>query len=604
MKRLKPFLFKTKQYIFPLLFFIALAAVYPLQWLRIVYQVPHYEVLQLFTKATLAMTALAFCFFSIDRLLSFLRSKKHFFIVALCLLSLYHFLVLPTYNIESFFAESVWWTIPLFAAVYHREMIRFLPWGFLFIWFFNFGVSYREVVGKHLFRGLSGNWNWHSCLIFMIVPVITAAIWSRNNRLRQILAMLIVVLSILLIAQSEFSTGAIISFIAGIGTISLALMRKKLPNWAIPACLSAVAGGVIIFLCLYYSNMVNLPTGGIRGYLWRAGFSLIGDSPVTGIGTGTFANTYKLHIPPDYYLMNFAAPHHDHPHNNLIYIWSCFGFIGIIAWIGMLTVPIYRELKRSCRHPHWLVVTLLFGLLVVLFHSMVDLTMFVWPTNILGLLILGVLLGRIPHGRIPVVHAKIKIIVGAVAVFILVFAGFMLVSEFKSTAACRNGKVYLDMNRPKEAYVSFLRSFQIQPNVESAYRLARISFYDFKKPELALKYLSLLPRLGADNYLHYNEIVGKICFMKRDYERARMFFVREVKNYPLSVRGWYYLMLTEQQLNDAQGVLKARETLGFVLKQKNLTPEFIPLLLVNEYWDLNPRKIPRKILDKYNIKRP
>jgi tetratricopeptide (TPR) repeat protein len=249
-------------------------------------------------------------------------------------------------------------------------------------------------------------------------------------------------------------------------------------------------------------------------------------------------------------------------------------------------------------------VTLLFGLLVVLFHSMVDLTMFVWPTNILGLLILGVLLGRIPHGRSPVVPAKIKIIAGAVAVFILVFAGFMLVSEFKSTAACRNGKVYLDMNRPQEAYVSFVRSFRIRPNVESAYRLARISFYDFKQPELALKYLGLLPRLGADNYLHYNEMVGKICFMKRDYERARMFFVREVKNYPLSVRGWYYLMLTEQQLNDEQGVLKTRETLDLVLKQKNLTPEFIPLLLTNEYWDLNPRKIPRDVLGKYNLKRP
>ena len=159
MKSLKPFLFKTKRYIFPLLFFIALAAVYPLQWLRIVYPVPHYEVLQFFTKATLAMTALAFCFFRVDHLLSFLRSKNHFFIVALCLLSIYHLLVLPTYNIESFFAESVWWTIPLFAAVYHREMIRFLPWGFLFIWFFNLLIAFREVAGMILFRGLPGNWN-------------------------------------------------------------------------------------------------------------------------------------------------------------------------------------------------------------------------------------------------------------------------------------------------------------------------------------------------------------------------------------------------------------------------------------------------------------
>ena len=604
MNNLKPFLFKATQYIFPLLFFIALAAVYPLQWLRIVYPVPCYEVLQLFTKATLAMTALAFCCFNVDRLFSFLRSKKHFFIFVLCLLSIYHLLVIPTYNIESFFAESVWWAIPLFAAVYHREMIRFLPWGFLFIWFFNFGVTYREIVEKHLFRGLPGNWNWHSCLMFMIVPVITAAIWSHNNRLRQILAALIVIWSIVLLFLSEFSTGASISLIASLVIILLALTRKKLPNWVVPACFSAIAGGVIIFLCLFYSNMINLPTGGIRGCLWRAGFSLIADSPVTGVGTGAFANTYKLHIPPDYYLMNFAAPHHDHPHNNFIYIWSCFGFIGIIAWIGMLAVPVFRELKRCCRHPHWLVVTLLFGLLVVLFHSMVDLTMFVWPTNIFGLLILGVFLGRLSHGRTPRLPIQLKVSFSAIAVFILVFTFFLLEREFRSSAACRNGRVYLDMQRPGDAYASFIRSMRFRPNIESSYRLARISFYDYKKPDLALKYLGLLPGLGGDNYLHYNEMVGKIFFMKREFTQARIYFIREVRNYPLSVRGWYYLMLTEQQLKDVQGVLKAREMLDLVLKQKNLTPEFIPLLLTNEYWDLNPRMIPQNVLDKYNIKRP
>jgi O-Antigen ligase len=599
---------KFKTYIIPLLFFIALVLVYPLQWFRIAIQVPHYEILQLFTKTTLSMMAVAFCFIKFDRLCRFFHSKNHILILLLIFISItvYHFLVIPVYSIETFFAESIWWTIPLFAAVYHRELIRLLPWGFLFIWCFGLAVAIREVSGGYLLRGLPGNWNWQACMLGMLAPVIVVAVWRKNNRGRQLTSIIIFAVSGILFFMTELSTGAILSIVASLLIISLALCRHKLPPWLIPGVLAVIGGGIVMLAALYFCNMIDFPANGVRGCLWRGGFALIADSPVTGVGTASFTNAYKSYIPTEYYLLNFAAPRHNHPHNHFIYIWACFGIVGIIAWLGLLGMPIIRELRLCRRHPHWLPVSLLFGLLVVLSHAMIDLTLFVWPTNIIALLILGVFWGRMPRGNSTKLHlpGQIKVVAAAVSVFILVFTGFLLQREFKSSAACRNGMVYLDMKQPEAAYASFIGSMQVRPNKESAYRLARIAFYDFKQPDQALKYLGFLPRLGVDNYLHCNEMAGKIFFINGDYASARMYFFREVKNYPLAVRGWFYLMQAERKLGNVKAAEAANKTLQRVLKLKNLTPEFIPLLLTNEYWDLNPRMIPLKVLDKYNLKRP
>ena len=111
-----------------------------------------------------------------------------------------------------------------------------------------------------------------------------------------------------------------------------------------------------------------------------------------------------------------------------------------------------------------------------------------------------------------------------------------------------------------------------------------------------MKYLNMLPSLGADNYLHSNEMTGKCWWMAGNYAKARDYFYREVEIYPLAVRGWFYALQSERKLGNMPAAAEAEKMLLEALKLKGLTPKYIPLLLRNEYWDLNPKKIPPEIL--------
>ena len=167
----------------PALFFIALLFFFPLQWLRIIIQVPNYELLQIFNLSSLSMLALALVLFRLSGLRDFIFSDKKMTIClfVLIVIVLYHFYSIPFYSAEALFSEAVWLTVPLFAAVYYRELIRFIPVGFSALWLLNFLIALREIITGQLLRGVAGNWNWQASLLVLTTPVVVAWLWRFRN---------------------------------------------------------------------------------------------------------------------------------------------------------------------------------------------------------------------------------------------------------------------------------------------------------------------------------------------------------------------------------------------------------------------------------------
>ena len=582
----------------PALFFVSLLLFYPLQFLRIFIQVPDYELLQVINLSTLSMLSIALVVPRLNILRDFILSDKKLTIcfVTLLLIAIYHFTSIPLYNMESFFAECIWLTVPLFAAVYYRELIRFVPIGFLILWGFNFFVALREIIFLQLLRGVTGNWNWQACLLTLTTPVIVFWLWRSGRKWLQDIALLILAISTLLFLASN-SRGAVLALVIVSALFIFCKYHRLLPRRIINRGIVLITGCFLLVSLIVLFDAVKLPAGGVRGYLWRGGLALISDYPVAGVGTQMYENNFTKYIPREYYLEHFAASRNTHPHNHILYIAGAFGLLGLFAWLGLLFFPVVNAASRLRRHFHWLPGCLLFSFLIMLIHSMLDLTFFAWPTNIIGLLILGLLWGMLIRReylkRLPMVCSVLG---WGIAAFLLGAVCTISYREFRANVPCRNGMVYLQMQSPANALNCFNESIAVRPDKTSVYRAARVALYDNKKPQLSIKYLNIMPLLGADNYLHTNEMTGKCLWLNGNPVKARDYFYREVEVYPLAVRGWFYVAQIERNLGNQSAAAKAEKMLLEVLKLKGLTPRYIPLLLKNEYWDLNPKKIPSEVL--------
>ncbi|MCL5666452.1 MAG: O-antigen ligase family protein [Patescibacteria group bacterium] len=81
--------------------------------------------------------------------------------------------------------------------------------------------------------------------------------------------------------------------------------------------------------------------------LWETGWKGIKESPLTGLGLTGFARQWQiLNTDP-----GLASASHNFPHNIFLDLWVETGLLGLISFVGLIFIYIYRGLRNANRQP-------------------------------------------------------------------------------------------------------------------------------------------------------------------------------------------------------------------------------------------------------------
>jgi len=161
---------------------------------------------------------------------------------------------------------------------------------------------------------------------------------------RQLIACGIVVAAVLFGLALTHSKGAVAaSLIAAVMFIAYLLFGNWLKNHKkaiLVGCLLLVlAGGSAVVL--YGLTYDRLPGGNsmlVRWQYWRSTGKMCAEHPLTGVGPGNFVHFYSRYKPG-------SAPETvADPHNFLLSILSQYGPIGLVGFLMMIAVPLWRAI--------------------------------------------------------------------------------------------------------------------------------------------------------------------------------------------------------------------------------------------------------------------
>ncbi len=106
--------------------------------------------------------------------------------------------------------------------------------------------------------------------------------------------------------------------------------------------LLALAAGCAVIQ--YRLNHGELPGGSsmlVRWQYWHASAKMYADHPITGVGPGNFAHFYT-HYKPAEALETVADPH-----NFLLSILTQYGPLGLIGFLALVSIPLWRAVSRK-----------------------------------------------------------------------------------------------------------------------------------------------------------------------------------------------------------------------------------------------------------------
>jgi O-antigen ligase len=147
------------------------------------------------------------------------------------------------------------------------------------------------------------------------------------------------------------SKGAVIGLFFAVAAFFVLLLfgnRLKAYRWAILAvCLLLVVVGICA-VAWYGLNHGRLPGGGsmlVRWQYWHSAAKMYADHPLAGVGPGNFGDFYT-HYKPAAALESVADPH-----DFLLSLLTQYGPLGLLGFLAMLFVPLWRLTAASSASP-------------------------------------------------------------------------------------------------------------------------------------------------------------------------------------------------------------------------------------------------------------
>ncbi len=175
-------------------------------------------------------------------------------------------------------------------------------------------------------------------LILIIFPVIMLSIYEKNKNKK----IMYILLSILLLTNllMTLSRNAFLGF--GLGVLVLALIYSIKLIFAL--------GGFSVLLIFIPSvfqrlkDVTNFSQDESRIKLWKTAIMMIKEHPIFGVGNGNFVTRYNEYI-KKYKELKYQEYQNYPGHNSYLKVQSELGIIGIVSFLGIVTISLSRVKK-------------------------------------------------------------------------------------------------------------------------------------------------------------------------------------------------------------------------------------------------------------------
>ncbi len=245
--------------------------------------------------------------------------------------------------------QSVIMIISLIQVTDSFEKYRLFLWAFVLgnIVQFAITITYANPLDPDFYRLRAENYNPNNIAFLLSMGVVTAWILLVDHSPRHrifdaicVAAMISFTVGILLTG----SRGGLIALAAGYLIILVSYLRSNIRKWYKPigvvvVCLLLVQTLMPQSLWLRYSTLLNLETSTLEGRqgIWEAGLEAVQQSPIFGIGIGTYADVSLEALGRE-----FTA------HNTFVSIYVEQGIVGLALFV----VPLALMLFQVWRFPH------------------------------------------------------------------------------------------------------------------------------------------------------------------------------------------------------------------------------------------------------------
>ena len=554
---------------------------YPLAWtLPFGKSLPGWDLIHPVSQAVLSLTALAAAIAEPRRLFKAWKSSKllrGFFVAGiLCIAVAFLQQIIYGGLWEHFFYAMFAIAMPWAGIALAPELKRLLPWWCSALFFFLLITT----VQTPMCTGFVGNWNWNFTLLAITLVAVVTLVFRSRWRLTAAGVAVSAGVFIVFLRFPEFAPrGTLAGVIGAAVSIGIVMLFKRQERWRY-ALLAALAGSALFISAVNSGSSSGMANARIQ--LWRGSLQMALANSVTGAGLSRFESRITPYLPPDYYLSDFPATRHPHPHNELLYVWAGYGLAGIFYFLLCIAVAA-RQIRRKDPVGLWIV----WSFLLLLIHGMFDVHLSTPLAGTLFFLMLGTVCGTGLSGSDDNISLKKRYLTAA----FLIFTACCLASlNFRSGHALRQGRLHLLQGKKTEALESFKRSVEIYPNAPAYYMAGQVEFFDFRRPENALFWWSQIKNeLRMPSFLHLNRMMGHAYDVIGKHHWALYYFEREARDFPFSAINAGLRLGTLQKMKAPEERIRTAEhVFKRCMQMRNLKIEDFPHLLRNPMLDDEP----------------
>ncbi len=533
--------------------------------------------------------------------------------------------------------------VPFCVCVFTRELKRLLPWYLTLLWVIDVALGFVQYYGLHWFLfGLPGNINWNAALLAVTAPfaILTAwkwchfeGSWSANSLWRIGSGGIVVGVTIWQIALTN-SRGTVLGIAAaGALWVFLKLKHRERRLTLFAVLTAAIVGSLWFAFFIPHERILDELSRDERVFLANTTMNMIAEQPEIGFGAPSFEQEYLKFRRPEFFSMRHSAVRIDHPHNHLLYIAASFGILGLLCWLYLVLEPMFFAAKRIAGET-WdrtdeklpanvtvrdcglddetrLSLLCLAGLLV---HAQFDLVLFRWPTNILAMIFLGLLiheregapapfwrppvflrrfrwefLRKLERSRSPEHRRTGRLIRPALFALGIVLLGTGLFSAFANLAAeslaWHADNVALE-GRHDDAARLYLMAASM-PGSSLPLKSRALNHASLHDTAHAARYYAMFAASSTPDFGYVNDYLARACVLGGHPADAVPFLKRAMTLRPRSVLPLLMLMDVYERLGSRGAVDAVRERLNLLMEYRRLTPEDLETIFNDQELDLH-----------------